>query len=197
MKKTLVLGLLGLASTVATSQGQGFIFLDNYNTYGPYITYGAGSGGPVGTGISSAFTVGIYLGQGTLVAAADPLGTAIPTSLNAQLLLGTGPGSTTPAGAGGTPGAYLAGSTFQASAASGATITAMIVAYNGANYVDSTVRGHSATFQLVTKPGSDPQFVVTGSAQPQFSVFLAIPEPTTLALGGLGLVSMLVARRRK
>jgi hypothetical protein len=201
MKKSLLLGILGVAATVATSYGQGFIFLDNYfsNFGGPIITYGAGSDGPLATGVSAAYTVGIYLGQGSFTASADPSGTASPTSLNALLLLQGGANTSTAAGYAGYGGYFSASGNMQASVASGATITAMVVAYEGASYDTATYRGHSAAFQLVTKDGTANPPASVSPAYGGFSVFSTsvVPEPSTLTLAGLGLASMLVARRRK
>ncbi len=54
MKKSLLIGLLSLAASAATTFGQSAILMDSYNTTGPYITYGAsvpqnGVSGALGT----------------------------------------------------------------------------------------------------------------------------------------------------
>jgi hypothetical protein len=98
MKKSLVLGILGLAAGAVSSHGQGDIFLDNYisSTYNPvYYRFLDGGGilAPVG------FTVGLYYdptANANIVGSvlADPDGTTDPTSLNPAFVAATGPGST-------------------------------------------------------------------------------------------------------
>lgn len=77
-------------------------------------------------------------------------------------------------------------------------ITFEIVAYNGANYASSLMRGHSLAFTMSSLP-------ITGSGSPSptfpdgvtsFGVY-AVPEPATVTLAGLGLASLLIFRRRK
>lgn len=212
MKKSILLGIIGIAASVATSAyGQGAILLQNYvsslNPTGnsPVLALG---GAPIG---ASGFTLGLYWATGNITGsiAADGTagpgkawGTAIPTSLNAALALATGTGSSISVfdSSGGYPGSYLSAASYNPGAGNGTLITVMLVAYNGANYGASTVRGHSQAFTMTT---------ATGTAFPQHSGDLetdggfqvqnvsVIPEPTTMALGGLGLASLLLFRRKQ
>ena len=206
MKKTLALAIVGLAAGLSTSSyGQGAIKLDNYTTYGPNITYGPGTDGTPGTGLNSAYTMGVYYWNalGTFVGStlADPTGMADPTTLGSYLL-GTGSGSTAPFNFGGVPGEAYSGPAWVVpiapSPTGGATITLMIVAYEGPSYMDPTTlyRGHSAPFTLVTSDTTAPATIAVGTA---FAVFGThpVPEPTTLALGGLGGLALLLLRRKQ
>ncbi len=107
MKKIFLLGLLSLTASVATTFGQSAILLDNYNTTGPYITYGFGGiplngqsgaiaaggqkviGNPAG---ASPWKVGFYwaLGNVTGSITPDPTGIFDPTTLGGGLVLATG-----------------------------------------------------------------------------------------------------------
>jgi hypothetical protein len=207
MKKSLIVGLLGLAASIAPSFGQGIIILDNYNTGGPNVVYGAGvpingqSGalGTVGGAVSSAnWTVGLYWAAGNQVGSVIPgSGTDIPTG--GGIALGTGTGSTAIIAGPldfNTPGQFLAGSTFTTpGVAAGGTITLEIVAYSGANYAASNYRGHSSVFTMtVADPTGAPNAV--GTAMSGFSV-LPVPEPSIFALSGLGAAALMLVRRKK
>jgi hypothetical protein len=209
MKKSLILGLLGLATCVVTSRGQGFIALDNYDsTAQPKVTYGAnvpangvsGSLGTVGAGVTGAsWTVGLYFAAGDVTGSvsSDPSGTADPSTLGGGLALGTGAGSTTTFFSGSFAGQFAAASAFQATAqANGlATVTLEVVAYSGATYANSNYRGHSTAFTIPTQPGTSfPNNV--GDFMSTFSV-LPVPEPTTFALAGLGAAALMFFRRKK
>jgi len=213
MKKSVILGLLGLAAAVAPSFGQGFIKLDNYNTYGPLVTYGAGvpangiSGtlGTVGVGLNSSWTAGVYIAQGDITGSvlADPTGHGLVTDQNAGFVLATGAesGTTTFASAAAalTAGEFLAINGVQASAAVGSTVTVEVVAYSTASgsYVNSTIgRGHSNAFTMVTKAGNDTTPAVVGAGMTTFAV-TPVPEPTAFALSGLGAADLLFFRRKK
>jgi len=207
MKKAIVLAIVGLAAGVASSYGQGAIILDNYNTYGPNITYGAGSDGTAGVGVGTAYTMGVYYWNaagnnvgGTL---ADPTGKADPTTLGSYLL-GSGNGSTAPfagVAVSGIAGQALAGATFNIPGSDpngGQVWTFMIVAYEGANYASALYRGHSGAFVLTTAGQLSTTPTKIGTAMPGFQVFQnVVPEPTTMALGGLGLASLLLFRRKQ
>ena len=198
MKKSVLLGIIGLAAGAVSSYGQGFIALDNYNSSAhPLITFGAGSGGTVGAGLFGAtWTVGLYFAAGNVTGSADSTsGNGIPLGLN----LGTGGaagGATTGFLTGPLAGEFSAASYFQASPlVNGGTVTLEIVAYNGANYAASTIRGHSSAFTIAALPGTQfPNNV--GDFMTAFGV-TPVPEPTTLALAGLGGLASLVMLRRK
>jgi len=205
MKKVIVSAIVGLAAGVAmTSYGQSVILLNNYTSSGPYVTYGAGSDGTVGNGVNGSYTMGIYwaLGNITGSVSSDPTGVAIPSSLGA-LTLGAGGGSTATfeTTAFGQAGAAVAGSVFGIPGTTGnggETVTLMVIAYEGASYAAATERGHSAAFTLSTSANSSPTPVTITPGMSGFSVFaVTVPEPTTMALGGLGLAALLVARRKK
>jgi len=211
MKKSLILGILGLAATVVPSFGQGIIILDNYNTGGPNITYGANvaadgvSGHALATpgaaiNVNNAWTVGLYWVAGNQVANVTPDGTGIATPSGGGLTLGAGSGSTAiidGALAFNTPGQFLAGSTFTTpGVAAGGTITVELIAYSGASYSAASYRGHGTAFTMtVADPTGAPNAVGTAMGS-GFSV-LPVPEPSIFALSGLGGAFLMLIRRKK
>jgi len=210
MKKSLILGLLGLAVSVGTSFGQGQIWLDNYDsTTHPLVKYGElGAGGAIGGGVTGAngYTIGLFFvnqaGNFTGSFAADPTGTANPLSLYSGagvLTLGTGAGSTGGIGGAdtGTPGQYAPAQTFNPGLGEGATVTVMLIAYNQGSYGAATYRGHSTAFTMTTSTGSAfPNLSGNSETDGGFSVF-SVPEPSVFALAGLGGAFLMLIRRKK
>lgn len=215
MKKILVSAILGLAA-IASVQAQSSIRLYSYGTSsdatpaGPThtgnIVYGAGSQGPIGTAVQLAhgYTVGVYYALGDVTAAANSSigGATTQAGANAGslaasgLTLATGIGATAILGTDGNgiydnvPGYVIPG------ASGDQVVTLVLVAYNGASYETSalTGRGHSAAFTMTAL--SSPAFpLLTGNFAGGFAV--TAPEPSTFALAGLGLASLLIFRRRK
>jgi hypothetical protein len=215
MKRSFVLGVLGLVAATASSFGAGFIYLDNYLSFGgnggPPISYGIGvpangvSGplGTPGTGLLAGWTAGIYYANGNVLSQvqADPSGTAIPSSLYSGFILGTGPGSTalvyTSTGIPGTPGEFTSATELNVGGNAGDLITAEVVVYDTASgsYANATWRAHSAPFVMPTVAATDPSPNSVGNYMPAFSV--GVPEPTTLTLTVLGGLASLVVLRRK
>lgn len=204
MKKKLVATILGLAAAVtvfntgnvATAQGQ--IYLDNYATgvvpY-PLITYGAGSGGTLGDAVTGGFTVGIYMSATSFTFE----GATTQAGANNSLLPGAQSVAANSTTALGNPvaGYYNASGFLATPVAAGQTVYFTVLAYNGATYDASTIRGHSKVLSLVTSAA--PPIAGMGGLDSGFSVAAVapIPEPSTFALAGLGLASLLIFRRRK
>lgn len=197
MKKTLVAAIVGLA-TACSVFAQGRINLDTYNTSPyPQITYGDSSIGTIGSPIALAggWTIGVYYAAGNVSVTADPSGFADPSTLG--LTLGSGLGSTTTLVA---DGWFASTADFAVPGVDGVAqsqATIMVVAYNGADYATSTVRGHSQAFVLTPQQvGAAPG---VGAFMSPFQVFTTtvVPEPSTFALAGLGLAGLLIFRRRK
>jgi len=213
MKKSLILGLLGLAATVAPSFGQGLVLLDNYNTTGPDITYGAGvpqngvsgSAGTVGAAINSptGWTLGFYWVAGNQLASigSDPSGFADPASQGGGLAVASGGGSTAIIDGPttfNTPGEALASSSYTANgvAASG-TITVEVIAYSGSSYLAAGYRGHSAAFTMTVSDPTSNNPNKIGAAMPGGFAVLPVPEPGIFALSGLGAAALMFLRRKK
>ena len=203
MKKALVATILGLATVVSTF-AQGRVLLDTYATSPyPLISYGAAngngsSGGTPGVGVNSTFNIGIYWVAGSVAGsvAADPTGYATPGSLLASFTQGLGAGSQVVATAGAGPGFFTSTTDFTLTPLASGPATLMIVAFNASTYGAATVRGHSAAF--VMTPAQLGAATGVGAFMSSFQVFnaVAVPEPSTFALAGLGLAGLLIFRRR-
>jgi len=208
MKRKLVASIFGIAAAGAgfisgnVTNAQGLIYLDSYNTSPsspyPLVTYGFASGGTLGAGVmaSSGFTVGFYYST-------SPLNAVATTSQNFDHTI---PGGTLATGAGSTaafnsniPGLFTAvGDQYFSTGLPAGPIYIIVVAYNGATYDTSPIRGHSHSFML-TSSAAPPIPGMGGSPglMGAFEVTVLTPEPSTFALTGLGLGSLLIFRRRK
>lgn len=195
MKKALVASILGLVVTAVSSFGQGQVFFNNYvgSVYQP-IRYGnpAPQGGVAGQTVSAGFKADLYYGLGSGL------------SFNALSIV---PGSTTTVGS--LVAGYITGGIVTIPGYVSGPVTFAIVCYNGADWAStrsSTLPTAAATLlppqgqpiPTWTEPsiasGLTPagQFTVN---VPAVLVALPVPEPSILALAGLGALALI--RRRK
>lgn len=223
MKKSLVLGILGLTTAALSSYGQGNIFLDNYlaSSYNPILVNGAKATptitiwGPWGTPYSYSVTVGMYYdpipGQNVTAAfnaamATDPAGIADPSALNSALIPATGAGSTATILTS-SPGYFTALGSFSIQpSGTPSTFTIVVVAWAGGSSYDSAlIRGYSEAVQITAAAPSVPnggdvgRFFPEGTfgdEVPMIQIWL-VPEPATFALAGLGGLALWLLRRKK
>jgi hypothetical protein len=195
MKKTLVLSILGLTVAAVSSYGQGATAFDTYDANGGAgIITTFGDGPSVGAGLDDTFTGELLYSTTAFTdsATTSPATAALP--LNPLLSVGsTGTFATGAASAG-----YVIGPNFNFTG-TGTTLYAEIAAFNGASYgVAGAFSGHSAEFQITLVTGTTFPSADQLDGMAPFSAYLVpTPEPTTLALGGLGALSLLAFRRRK
>jgi len=198
MKKSVILAILGLTAATVASYGQGAMAFNTYSAQGGsgiQTTYG--NGGSAGAGINNTFT-GELLWQ-----TANPNDPASTAATAGAALLGSwtvGQTATfdTPPSAGNA--GYIEGSNLSIAAAVGTTIYCELVAFNGTAWnTGSTYQGHSASFLVTLATGTTLPDPSQWNNMAAFSVYQvsSVPEPTTMALGGLGLAALLVARRKK
>jgi len=194
MKKSVLLGIIGLAAGIATSYGQGYITLDNYSSGAntTAITY-------LGTPLDSSWAVGLYFVGGSSGLVQGP-GNGMP---DATLALGTGQGSSglfDTQNAAGSPGFYGLFASFNTGSTTFNTATLEVVVYQAAagSYGAAGIRGHSAAFSMPTVSATNPNPTYSGDVAAANAITVSpVPEPTTLALAGLGGLASLVALRRK
>jgi hypothetical protein len=191
MKKTIVASVMGViasAAMVGSSYGQGQI---QFLSYGLNTDAIVTRGGVPVLG-SDGYMAALYFALGTVSepSASDPTG--VPSVL--QLVAG----STTPFFNAPLAG-YFQGSAVTIPGFTSGLVTFEVVAWTGGNsYGDpaNTFRGHSSVFQ------SD-QVVALGLPVKEFGAGLqvfsvnVVPEPSTIALIGLGTGALLFFRRRK
>jgi hypothetical protein len=212
MKKSLVVGILGLAAHVLSSYGQGTVALNNFSSsIAPHalqdVVFGAGFGALTGTGVGNAYTAGFYYvnvaGDYTADFSFDPTGQANPTSLYSgpgTLTLAVGNGATGQIASltdtGGAKGEYAPSLSFNPGLGQGATLTMMVIAYNNSSYNFATIRGHSQPFTMVTSVGTAaPE--LSGNAEHDGGIVFTIPEPSIFALSGVGVAAFMLMRRKK
>jgi len=195
MKKTLVAGLLGLA-TVVSVHAQGQIIMYNYSNLISYNSAPIADNVPAGV----VWSIAMYGVAGDQVAAinagfAGDGGYGNVAGVGG-LQLATGTAGITAPGQFGTPTPPNTTSATFSFAGPGSFV---VVAYTGASYNTAAYRGHSSAFLMDALAA--PTTPLDLLADP-FSAFAAqpvsvIPEPSTFALAGLGLAGLLIFRRRK
>jgi len=195
MKKSIFIAVLGLAAGVASSYGQsGFIAFSSYvaNSGAGALATQLQGGAP----LDGTYTADLYYFLGTVT---DPVNETLPSSITA---LPTGlteaPSATTAFDA--DADGFFQGGTVTIPGYSSGPVTFEIVAFNGSSYANSTIRGRTGAFteSTIASSSSSPltNFGDNGPGMPAF-VVASVPEPTTLALAGLGGLASLVALRRK
>jgi len=189
MKKTIIMAVLGLTASAVSSFGQGTVLFSSYfaNNGGGAYTYNFGTTAAIADG----FHADLYAIAG---AASDPVNNALQSSVTAIPVGLTDLGVTGVTYSGG----YFTDQNPVITPTSG-QITFEVVAFNGSTYANSTIRGRSGSFTMTgLNVSPSPANNLGDNGQPFPTFYVApVPEPTTLALAGLGGLASLVALRRK
>jgi len=226
MKRKLIASLLSVAAgsaMVASSYGQGTIIFSNYapsDTGSPSAPVTFGNGPAAGQAVNSAFTaellysyVGMTGGTASSVAGFDVAQNSTGGIATAAIINPTVAPITVPFNANTAPfpQGYLGlfGFSDPTTSSSGVTIPGYA---SGSVTFEVLVSG---TFNSATYTGISTSFAIpslatglatagdlfnggnTGSFLTPMTVSTVVPEPTTIALAGLGMASLLAIRRRK
>jgi hypothetical protein len=190
MKKTIIIAVLGAAGFAASSYGQGAISFDTYaGVSGAFPVYfnGANAGQTIGSG----FTAQLYYALGTVT---DP----VNNSDAASIMSSVGGAFTSIATSPVLPnGSVQDGNGVIISAYSSGPISFEILFTGTVGGVDYSGRTGAFTESSILTSGPLSYFGDNGPGVPASFVAAPVPEPTTLALAGLGGLASLVAFRRK
>jgi len=195
MKRKIIASLLGLAAVAVaqSSFGQGTVYFANYVFTDHALT-------AVVTRSDNGLTVGntfkadllFHIGAATGNVADYTLAAGSQTTFN-----GSSDGD-----AAGFAG-YFFGPSVTIPGYSSGPISFIVEAFNGVDYGTSQAKGRSAEFTLPSISAGNPAPPVgdlfnSGVGGPFFQAFtVAVPEPTTLSLIGLGVGAFALIRRRK
>lgn len=193
MKKTLILGILGLAMGVATSHAQSSFEFGTYvggNFIGAPISYG-NTGVPAGQ-------EGKALGSGFSATAQY----SIDAGANWVNIAGSATLFGTDGDLGSGAGYFYGGTPLLPSVAPNTSVLMRVTVANTitiGGFTAGQITGTSTPFSItVVDPSSPTQPNFGGTTYSAFTVSAAVvPEPSTFALAGLGLASLLIFRRRK
>jgi len=191
MKKALIASILGIAASVATSYGQGYIVMESYYNDGVnpahFSAIQAQGLGYLGANWSAQLLYSIGGNPFQLAAGSQQsfypgsqTGVGDPLTTGAGIFIG--PNVTIPG--------YVSGS-----------VSFIVQVFNGATYASSSIKGDSLAFSIAslqTNPLLPAGDLINNNAGGGLQPFtVPVPEPSTFALAGLGSAAMLIFRRRK
>lgn len=210
MKKAIVASVLGVAASAAL--GQGVINFNNYaalNYNSNQVLWGAGTGHTPGTPVTPTQNVQVQLfyqigtvNESSAAFLSDPLTHAgisggISAAFNPTGVYGVGP-----------YGYYALGNQILTGWSSG-PVTFLVAAWDTttgggtlAGAMAYGMFGLSAFFTATDAVGTGPGIVSSSLPAHNFATingvaFVLVPEPTTMALGGLSLAALMLVRRKK
>jgi hypothetical protein len=189
MKRTILAAVLGVAGLAVSSYGQGYINFGNYSSVPYYAVVYNSTVGPsknLQVGSEASVELGYKYGVQTSFTLIPSSVTAISGTLTA---VDNGTGG---AFSGSTITGWFIGPTVTIAGYASGPVTFEILATAGANYAGSLVWTEPAT-AIATGLSAPGQF----TALPGDIVLNYVPEPTTLALGILGGLSLLAFRRKQ
>lgn len=186
MKRTLLTAILGVAAVSTTAFGQGSIIFDNYVT-GTYnqVVWGAGTGADAGKAATQD-TVNLQLWYGSgVVTSVSGLTAGVTATIN--------PLATYDAGAGFGGGGYFTGPTQVLPAwqpGDTYTFAVTLIDPSGKFKIDPILWQETSNIHAVNVA----QF---GLQNFPGATIVPVPEPSTIALIGLGSAGLLFIRRRR
>jgi len=200
MKRSIFMAVIGMAAGVASSYGQGNVVFSSYAAYPPNgVTTSQFVGGAL---IGTPYQAELFYALGTVSDPVSANAASITSDPSGLLPVGTLVGYDNSGQATGAAGlGFFDGSTVLIPGYTSGPITFEVVAFNGATYDTSSSRGRSGAFtmsSIAIAPAPAPNLGDNGAVWNNFSVaaVVAVPEPTTLALGALGLASLVAFRRK-
>jgi hypothetical protein len=186
MKRTILAAVLGVAGLAVSSYGQGYISFQNYAST-PYYAVVYGNGPKAGTQVGAEASVELGWANGAGVTSGFTLIPSSITAIDPTILQGDN-------GIGANITGWFIGPTVTLTGYGLGAVTFEILA-TAPNY------SNAASPLIWTEPASA---IATGisspgefTAMPGDIVMTYVPEPTTLALGILGGLSLLAFRRKQ
>ncbi len=200
MKKSIVMAVLGMTAAAASSYGQGSVVFSSYIANGLVGAPTDFFNGPdAGTAVGIPFVAQLYYALGTV---ADPVNDSLASSIMSPVTGLTAIGSTAALDNSGAAISsqglgYFDGPSISIPGYTSGAVTFEIVvsgSLDGQSYVGRS--GSWVESSIPANPLPAGNFGDNG-VMPSSFVATVVPEPTTLALAGLGGLASLVALRRK
>jgi hypothetical protein len=192
MKKSILIALFGAAS-VAVSYGQGTILFGNYSSSSQTTGITYGNGPAVGLGAGPEISATLLYGASTDTAISQL------TAIGSPVALGEGVATQPGVIGGGSYAGWFGLVSVTIDASHPGTEYAFAIEATG-TYLGNVYTGYSGIDYGVTQSGGNPNPTLPNSLlNGSFTVneVVPVPEPSSLALAGLGGFGMLMAFRRK
>jgi hypothetical protein len=191
MKKNILIAVVGIAATVA-AYGQGKIFFGNYysSTQTTGVSYGAGYGAYTGLGAGPEATVTLFWGASTDTSFFQ-LSPVAGSTTSVGLGVATGPGAF------GTGAGWFLGPTLSIN---GGTAGNYAFAIEALSNLGPPFGFNEAFSPVVVGPTSATSTSPTPFLPPALykgNIVFVMPEPSVLALSGIGAAALMLARRKK
>jgi hypothetical protein len=206
MKRTILLAILGVTTAATAVYGDGFVLFENYLDSASPVTYSLNPAfapqGEAGVAIGSEFSAELAWYNGVTANPSDL--TLLPNTITSFGLVSK------PVADGDLfngAGYFFDSAEVTLPRYTSGQVTLEVLAFNGTDFASSITKGVSPLFLMTPAPlviDPPPSFPDSGpNAYQSFTVaegglasVTFIPEPTTIALGGLGLAALISFRRK-